>query len=134
MEIKGENIRNNEWYLKFTDKLISKYVNFKKKAKDGDLLRVELIFSYRKGKNERQRLLDACAAFGCDPWIAVYVETLQSADLYFTSLEHYDKEYRGREGRAWDTWRMTSKYKTLYEADAEVKHIKADFHQDSWGW
>jgi len=92
------------------------------------------IFSYREGKDDRKKLINACAAFGCEPWIAVYVETLQSADLYFTSLEHYDKEYRGREGRAWDTWRMTSKYRSLYDRDVEVKHIRAEFSQDGWRW
>jgi hypothetical protein len=92
------------------------------------------IFSYREGKNDRRRLLDACAVFGCEPWIAVYVETLQYADLYLTSLNHYDNKYRGREGRVWDTWRMTSKYMTIYERDAAVKHIRADFSQDGWRW
>ena len=44
------------------------------------------IFSYREGKNDRQRLVEACRSFGCEPWIAVYVETQCSADLYLTSL------------------------------------------------
>jgi len=48
------------------------------------------IFSYREGKNDRQKLIDACVSFDCEPWIAVYVETVQSADLYLTSLSNYD--------------------------------------------
>lgn len=90
------------------------------------------IFSYREGKNDRQRLIDACHVFGCEPWIAVYVETLQSADLYLTSLENYDNKYRGKAGRAIDTWGMSSKHRVLYEVDKEVKHIRADFNQSDW--
>ncbi len=92
------------------------------------------LFSYREGKNDRQKLVDACAAFGCEPWIALYIETLQSADLYLTSLDNYDSKYRGRMGRALDTWRMSSKYRDLYEADREVKHVTANFNQEGWGW
>ena len=54
------------------------------------------MLSYQKGKNDRQKLLDACKAFACNPWSAVYVETLESADLYLTSLAHYDEKYRSR--------------------------------------
>jgi len=92
------------------------------------------IFSCREGKNDRIRLTDACSAFGCEPWIAVYVETQQSADLYLTSLENYDSKYRGRAGHAIDGWGMSSKHRALYEADKEVKHIRGDFNQSGWGW
>ena len=92
------------------------------------------IFSYRKGKNDRQKLLDSCASFGCEPWIAVYVETEQFADLYLTSLDNYDNRYRPRVGRALDTWKMSTKYKALYGQDKEVKHIRVDFYRDGWTW
>ncbi len=92
------------------------------------------LFSYREGKNDRLKLIDACASFGCEPWIAVYVETSQFADLYLTSLDNYDSKYRTREGRALDTWKMSPKYRALYRQDKEVKHIRADFHQDGWAW
>ncbi len=92
------------------------------------------IFSYRGHKNDRKRLLDACKAFECEPWIAVYVETLNSADLYLTSLDNYDNKYGGKSGRVIDRWRMSSKYKALYQADKAVKHITANFNQDGWDW
>lgn len=92
------------------------------------------IFSYRKGKNDRQKLLDACKAFGCEPWIAIYVETSQYAELYLTSLCNYDEKYKLAEGRALDTWKMSPKYKAQYDTDIEVKHIRADFQQDNWTW
>ena len=44
------------------------------------------LLSYQKVKSDRERLLDACEAFDCEPWIAVYVETLKYADVYLTSL------------------------------------------------
>lgn len=92
------------------------------------------IFSYQKGKNDRQKLLDACEAFACEPWIAVYVETSDSADVYLTSLKNYDEEYRGKEGKAIDVWKMGNKDKEQYEKDTEVKHIKIEFRASNWSW
>jgi very-short-patch-repair endonuclease/Holliday junction resolvase len=34
----------------------------------------------------REKLVAACESFGCEPWIAVYVERSTSADVYLTSL------------------------------------------------
>ena len=92
------------------------------------------LLSYREGKNDRQKLLDACEAFGCEPWIAVYVETSQFTELFLTSLSHYDKKYRLAEGRALDTWKMSPKYKAKYKKDKDVKYIRAGFQLDSWTW
>ena len=47
------------------------------------------VLSYQKEKDDRQKLLNACEAFACEPWIAVYVETLEFADLFIN-----DKEYQ----------------------------------------
>ena len=90
------------------------------------------IFSYRKGKNDRQKLLDACKAFSCIPWIAVYVETLEAADAYLTSLANYDKKYRGSLGKAIDAWKMTKKAKEKYANDPNVKHIRISFQPTIW--
>jgi hypothetical protein len=92
------------------------------------------IFSYQKGKNDRQKLLNACNAFSCEPWIAVYVETSEFADVYLTSLKNYDDKYRGREGKAIDDWGMGKKNKEEYETDHNVKHIRIEFHATTWDW
>jgi hypothetical protein len=92
------------------------------------------MLSYQKGKNDRQKLLNACEAFGCDPWLAVYVETSESADLFLTSLGHYDDKYRGREGRALDDWKMGKKYTDEYDKDMEVKHVRMAFRTTNWEW
>ena len=73
------------------------------------------LFSYRKGKDDRMKLLDACEAFACEPWIAVYVETAAFADVYLTSLDNYDIRYRGVEGRKVDDWKMTKKNVLRFE-------------------
>ena len=39
------------------------------------------IFRYGKRSDDRRKLLDGCEAFGCEPWVAVYVETEQAADF-----------------------------------------------------
>jgi Holliday junction resolvase len=92
------------------------------------------LLSYRRGKNDREKLVNACQAFACEPWIAVYVESLDSADVYLTSLKNYDEKYRLEEERAIDVWKMTEKYRKIYDSDPEVKHIKIDFHSEGWNW
>ena len=92
------------------------------------------IFSYQKVKSDREKLLDACEAFACEPWIAVYVETSEYADVYLTSLENYDKTYRSEKAKAFDTWKMTKRYKELYKQDPNVKHIRIEFHVTNWRW
>ena len=89
------------------------------------------IFSYQKGKDDRQKLLDSCKAFGCEPWIAVYVETSKNAHIYLTSLKNYDEKYR-KIGNAIDTFKMKEKYKAIYRNDPDVKYIKIEFQTDNW--
>ena len=92
------------------------------------------IFSYQRGKNDREKVLRACEAFGCEPWIAIYVEWEQEADLFLLSLIHYDERYRGKEGRAMDYWKMGKKSLEEYEKDQEVRHIHMSFSSSSWNW
>ena len=91
------------------------------------------IFSYQKGKDDRQKAIAACEAFACEPWLAVYVEATDQADIYLTSLENYDANYR-REGKAIDDWKMRPKYMEKYVADPLVKHIKIKFQEINWSW
>ena len=90
------------------------------------------LLDYRKGKNGRQKLEVACEAFGCTPWIAVYVETEGYADVYLTSLEDYGSKYRGNEGKAIDDWKMRKKDRDRYEKDPNVKHIRVEFQVGNW--
>lgn len=90
------------------------------------------LLSYRKSKDDRQKLLDACAAFDCTPWIAIYVETAEYADAYLTALHNYDSKYRGKEGKAIDDWKMRKEYRDRYEKDPDVKHIRIDFQVGNW--
>lgn len=92
------------------------------------------IFSYQKGKNDRQKALDACRAFAAEPWIAIYVESSESGDLYLLSLDHYDQTYRGEKKHALDTWKMGQKYKERYQVDPKVWRIRMDFSGSSWSW
>jgi len=90
------------------------------------------LFSYRKDKNDRQKLIDACQTFDCEPWIAVYVETTDHADLYLTSLKNYDAKYRGGKERVIDKWKMRSKNLAAYEKDNEVMHLHIKFESKNW--
>lgn len=83
-------------------------------------------------KNDRKKLLDACEVFGCDPWVAVYVETTKSAELYLTSLAHFDRTYRPKRTRVNDTWKMGEKQKRAYDVDKNVRHICIEFSVTNW--
>ncbi len=92
------------------------------------------IFSYQKGKNDRQKAIDACEAFAAEPWIATYVESSDYANLYLLSLKHYDQEYRSKEKRAIDTWKMGRNHQERYQTDPDVRNIRMDFSGSSWNW
>jgi len=92
------------------------------------------IFSYQRGKDDRQRVLEACKAFACDPWIAIYVECIECADLFVLSLDHYDRAYRHNTNRAIDDWKMGEKHRARYDADPDVKHIRIVFMANPWNW
>jgi hypothetical protein len=92
------------------------------------------LFSYQRGKDDRQKVIDACRAFACKPWIAVYVEATKQADLYMTSLGNFDAKYGRGRGKSLDVWSMGSKCREQYARDPLVKHIHVEFDQRSWGW
>jgi hypothetical protein len=92
------------------------------------------VFSYRKGKDDRKKLLDACTAFGCEPWVALYVETDKSADLYLTSLEHFDATYRSHVAKSQDTWKMGKLLTKQYSQDPRIWHVSVSFESSTWGW
>ncbi len=71
---------------------------------------------------DRKKLLDACNAFSCSPWLAIYVECSHYAEIYMTSLDHYDSEYRGNTDRNVEDWKMTKKYKSDYARDPGGKN------------
>ena len=81
---------------------------------------------------DREKLTKACKAFGCDPWIAVYVECEKDAELYLISLAHYDSRYRSKKKRVVDAWSMSPKSKQEYDLDSEVSCIHLTFTHKMW--
>lgn len=90
------------------------------------------VLSYQKGKNDRKKLLDACKSFACTPWVGIYVETADSADVYLTSLENYDRKYRGKQGKSLDCWNMKESDRERYARDPNVMHVGVTFHARNW--
>jgi hypothetical protein len=87
------------------------------------------VYIFRRG--DRKKMLAACKYFGCRPWIAIYVESEKTADLYMTSLKNYDAKYRvGR--RKIDAWKMTKSHMTQFFKDSQVRHIHVDFKEQHW--
>ncbi|RKY04299.1 MAG: hypothetical protein DRP56_10185 [Planctomycetota bacterium] len=84
------------------------------------------VLSNRERSQDRKKVEAACKSFNCDPWIGIYVETESEADVYLTSLKHYDQKYRIK-GKVVDDWKMSKNYRAKYESDAKVMHIHIDF-------
>jgi Holliday junction resolvase-like predicted endonuclease len=87
------------------------------------------IFSRRE---DRQKIVKACEAFNCVPWIAIYVETTNDADLYITSLKNFEEKYCKNNGLETISWKMNFKDKQLYKSDLDIKNIHIDFSTNSW--
>lgn len=90
----------------------------------------ESVYIFRKTADDRNKIKKACRAFACEPWVAVYVESTNEADLFLTSLKNYDRKYRT--GRDIDSWLMVPKAMRKYAADSEVMHIHIDFRDENW--
>jgi len=83
-----------------------------------------------RGPEDRDRLMAACKFFGCHPWVAVYVESEHTGDLFLASLETYDRNYRT--DAPTQGWGMTQKQLERYKADANVRHIHVAFSANNW--
>ncbi len=88
------------------------------------------VFLFRK-PGDREKLRAACEAFGCEPWLAIYVESEMAGDLFLTSLDNYDKQLY-RLGKVNEAWGMTPGQLRRYTADTEVRHIHIDFKKENW--
>lgn len=82
-------------------------------------------------KDGKQKLTDACSAFSCEPWIAVYVETADSADIYMATLDHYLENY-GNPKASQISWKMSDSNKQRYRNDKNVFHLHVDFTPIQW--
>jgi hypothetical protein len=89
----------------------------------------ESVFLFRRPA-DRENLLAACEAFGCVPWLAVYVESESQGDLFLTGLSNYDQKYRT--AGASEGWSMTPSQVSKYTTDSEVRHIHIDFKTGNW--
>jgi hypothetical protein len=87
---------------------------------------------FRAAQHDRDKVVEACHAFDCGPWIAVYVETANYGNLYLTSLENYDRRYKSSRATAQDAWKMGRKHLSAYDADNEVRHIRINFSATRW--
>jgi Holliday junction resolvase-like predicted endonuclease len=84
-----------------------------------------------KKKSDRENLLKACEDFACKPWIAVYVEIEDFADLFLTSLDTYDAKYR-KSGKAIDGWKMSDDDRSQYSDDPNVHHLRLKVDSANW--
>lgn len=90
------------------------------------------VFSYQSGKDDRQQLIEACKSFACEPWIAIYVEASEHANLYLTSLENYNLKYSFKDQKKIDVWKMKKKDLVSYKEDPNIKSLKMDLRFSNW--
>jgi len=88
---------------------------------------------FQKDEESKHKLTKACKAFACEPWIAIYVETLDAAEVYMIALDNFRRKYSGS-GRSGNQWRMSESFRKKYRIDPEVKYIRIKFETDNWGW
>ena len=87
---------------------------------------------FRTKNGDRKKVLKSCAGFACEPWIAIYVETSDSADLFLTSLKNYDAKYRLNIDKAIEDWKMGEKYVDKYKLDLDINHLRLEFKSEHW--
>ena len=76
------------------------------------------------------KLEKSCSEFGLTPWVAVYVETKSSGDLYLTSLENYKTKHLG--GKKMRVWNMKQQQREMYAQDQGVMHFQMSFAENNW--
>jgi len=92
----------------------------------------ESVNIFKNGNQDREKLRRACKAFGCEPWIAIYVECQEYAEFYLISLDRYDSKYRSKKKRVIDDWSMSRKSRKEYDSDSEVAYIRSTFAAKRW--
>jgi Holliday junction resolvase-like predicted endonuclease len=102
------------------------------KSRTRDRRERESVNVFNNRKNDREKVRTVCEAFGCEPWIAVYVETRNLADLFMTTLTNYDTKYRTGEGKAIDDWKMSPSWTKAYDEDSKVMHMRMRFESAHW--
>ena len=90
------------------------------------------VISRGGGKNDLDKITNACQAFACEPWLGIYVETSLYADLYLTSLNNFLTCYSGNNQKMVLDWKMSSTYIRKYDEDKAVKHIRINFNPTNW--
>lgn len=98
----------------------------------GEKAKSESVNVFSRKHGDRKKLEDACEAFSCERWIGIYVECEETADLYLTSLAHYDSKYRSMKANAIEAWSMAKVRKNEYAKDPGVFHIGFKLAEENW--
>lgn len=63
-----------------------------------------------------------------------HVELAESAHLFLTHLDNYDREYRSKKAHSSDTWKMSKVLMNKYINDPNVWHMSVKFEASNWEW
>ena len=89
---------------------------------------------FKTKKDDRRKVLQACEYFACEPWIAIYVEKIDSADLFLTSLKNYDEKYQLNVDKVIEDWKMGEKYLQKYALDSNIHYLRLKVESHNWDW
>lgn len=85
-------------------------------------------------KESRTKIMTICKEFGVEPWLAVYHETRDRAQLIVMSVATYDdpsKGYNTRKPKAPDDMKTAAAWLAQYRQDPDVGIVEFDFRGPS---
>ncbi|MHA1385827.1 MAG: hypothetical protein ACTSR3_18910 [Candidatus Helarchaeota archaeon] len=86
----------------------------------------------KKLEDERKKFFDVCDMLNCDPWIAIFVDAPDHAELYITDWENDYQKYRSSD-KQHDVWEMNKERIEQYKSDPKVKHIRFEYNEsENW--
>lgn len=106
-------------------------VKSRTRNKGTETVSVNLFFQNKKNP-DKEKVEKACKAFGCEPWIGIYVETTEYADLFLTSLKNFEDKYCQNPAKKLIAWKMRQKDFEAYRKDCETMHLHMDIKCEKW--
>jgi Holliday junction resolvase-like predicted endonuclease len=110
-------------------------ITVKARARNSEKKEKSSIHLFNVKKKDLDKTKNACESFKCTPWIAVYIEAKNYADMYLTPFDNYwnnINKYCNKEAKGYYTWKLTKDWLPLYDADEKVHHLHLKFEEKRW--
>lgn len=81
------------------------------------------------GRGDREKILDACKAFGCNPYIAIVHDDGTGIDIFIVSLDTALGYSKNKDDV---TWGLSDKKLREYDNDPNVFRIRMEYQLKNW--